>query len=84
MCDRANLPDDVSLTKEILGIDWDKLGSYEPRHNVAPTMPVPKVTSIGGKRVLRRMRRRFIPCEEPGTRIGESDWFCVGLDESDA
>lgn len=61
MCGRAKLPEDVSLTKEILGIDWDELGAYRPRYNVAPTTPVPVVTSSGGKRTLQWMRWGLIP-----------------------
>jgi hypothetical protein len=37
MCGRVKLPEDVSLTKELLKIQWDRLRDYEPRYNVPPT-----------------------------------------------
>jgi hypothetical protein len=36
---RVKLPEDVSPTKEILKIKWDRLGDYAPRHNVATAAP---------------------------------------------
>lgn len=61
MCGRVKLPEDVSLTKEILRIKWDRLSEYVPRYNVAPTTMVPVVTSANGERTLERMRWGLIP-----------------------
>lgn len=61
MCGRMKLPEDVSLTKEILNIRWDKILDYKPRYNVAPTTSVPVVTSANGERTLELMRWGSIP-----------------------
>lgn len=59
MCGRAKLPDDVSELKQDLAIKWDKLGDYRPRYNVAPTTPVPVITSSSRERTLKCMRWRL-------------------------
>lgn len=51
-------PEDVRLTKEILGIRWDKLLDDEPRWNVPPTAPVPVVTSAGARSQPLRVTSR--------------------------
>ncbi len=61
MCGRVKLPEDVSLTKEILRIQWDRLGDYRPRYNVAPTTQIPVVTSRAGERTLEWMRWGLVP-----------------------
>ena len=61
MCGRVKLPEDVSLTKELLKIQWDRLRDYEPRYNVPPTTMVPVVTSASGERSLESMRWGLIP-----------------------
>lgn len=61
MCGRARLPDDVSEIKLDLRIDWDKLGSYRPRWNAAPTTDLPVVTFVQGQRTLEMMRWGLIP-----------------------
>ncbi len=61
MCGRVKLPEDVSLTKEILHVRWDRILDYKPRYNVAPTTQVPVVTSAKGERTLELMYWGLIP-----------------------
>lgn len=70
MCGRAKLPDDMSELKQDLAIRWDKLGDYRPRYNVAPTTPVPVITSAGGERTLDWMRWGLIPSWAKDEKIG--------------
>jgi len=72
MCGRAKLPEDVSLTKEILKVKWDHLGEWRPRWNVAPTTQVPVVTSANGERTIEWMRWGLIPYWAKDEKIGYS------------
>ena len=61
MCDRAKLPEDVSEIKLDLKIDWEEIGTYQPRWNAAPTAKLPVVVSRRGERVLTMMRWGLVP-----------------------
>jgi putative SOS response-associated peptidase YedK len=51
LCGRAKLPDDASEIKLDLTIDWDAIGTYQPRWNAAPTSKLPVVISRNGDRM---------------------------------
>jgi len=72
MCGRAKLPEDVSLTKEILKVKWDRLGEWRPRWNLAPTDMAPVVTSSNGERTIEWMRWGLVPYWAKDVKIGYS------------
>lgn len=61
MCDRVMLPEDLSVLKTALNIQWDNLGDYAPRWNVAPASRVPVISNRTGARSLEQMRWGLIP-----------------------
>lgn len=70
MCGRAKLPEDVSELKLDLKIEWDKLGTYTPTWNAAPTTQLPVVTTQAGRRILQTMRWGLIPSWAKDKKIG--------------
>lgn len=72
MCGRAKLPEDVSELKLDLRIEWDRLGTYKPTWNAAPTTQLPVVTSQAGRRILQTMRWGLIPSWAKDRKIGAS------------
>ncbi len=72
MCGRVKLADDVTELRQELAIKWDKLGDYRPRYNVAPTTPVPVVTSARAERTLEWMRWGLIPAWAKDAKISYS------------
>lgn len=72
MCGRAKLPEDVSELKLDLKIEWDRLGTYTPTWNAAPTTQLPVVTTQAGRRILQTMRWGLIPSWAKDKKIGAS------------
>jgi putative SOS response-associated peptidase YedK len=72
MCGRAKLPEDVSEIKLDLKIDWDEIGTYQPRWNAAPTSKLPVVISRGGQRTLTLMRWGLVPYWAKNLKIGHA------------
>jgi len=72
MCGRAKLPDDVSEIKLDLKIDFDEIGDYQPRWNVAPTSKLPVVVCKNGGRTQTLMRWGLIPSWAKDLKIGYS------------
>jgi putative SOS response-associated peptidase YedK len=72
MCGRAKLPEDVSELKLDLAIDWDEIGTYQPRWNAAPTSKLPVVVSRDGQRTLTLMRWGLVPSWAKNLKIGHS------------
>jgi len=69
MCGRAKLPDDVSEIKLDLKIDWEEIGTYQPRWNAAPTAKLPVVISRRGERMLTMMRWGLVPFCAKDTKL---------------
>jgi putative SOS response-associated peptidase YedK len=72
MCGRARLPTDVSELKQDIRIAWDKLGTYRPRWNAAPTTDLPVVTSTREGWTLEVMRWGLVPSWARDIKIGRS------------
>lgn len=61
MCGRVKLPEDHSEIRLVWRPDIDKIQSWTPRYNVAPTTMVPVLTSANGTRTAEMMRWGLIP-----------------------
>lgn len=61
MCGRIKTPDEINDIRIAMMITIDRTNAYSPRYNVAPTTPVPVVTSANHERTLEMMRWGLVP-----------------------
>lgn len=61
MCGRIKTPDEINDIRIAMNITIDRTNAYSPRYNVAPTTPVPVVTSTNHERALEMMRWGLVP-----------------------